>query len=364
MPGRRRLLLASQPLSAGVPRHVLDLVDGLRGTSWDVDVACPPSSTLWRALQGRGDVRLHELGGARRPSPADAASLARLVRLVRRADVVHVHSAKAGFLGRLAAALAGRTDRVVFTPHAWSFWAVGGAEARAYLRLERLAARWCRTIVAVSADERAAGLAAGVGRTEQYRVIPNGVDVSRFALPREPVRGRVLSLGRLAAQKRPDIAVRAFARVRERMPHARLELASDGPLRAQVEQLVSALGIADSVELLGYRDDVPELLSRAAALVVASDYEAAPLTVLEGMAAGVPVVATRAGGVEEALGDTGLVVPTGDAEALADTLGRVLSDDALARRLGESARRRVQGRFTHEQMVADTLALYDEVAGG
>jgi glycosyltransferase involved in cell wall biosynthesis len=360
MAARRRLLLASQPLSAGVPRHVLDLVELIDRRAWEVDVACPPASTLWQALAGREGVRLHRLGAARRPAPSDIVSLARLVRLARSADVVHLHSAKTGFVGRLAAALAGGASRCVYTPHAWSFWAADGVEAALYLRLERLAARWCRAIVAVSRDERDAGIAARVGRPEQYRVIPNGVDVARFDLPRDPVPGRVLFLGRLARQKRPDLAVQALAR----FDGAELQVANEGPERAAVERLAAELGVADRVRFLGYRDDVPALLSQAACLLLTSDYEGASFTVLEAMAAGVPVVATRVGGVDEALDGAGVVVEPGDAAAVAAGLERVLGDLVAAERLGEAGRRRARERFTRERMVADTVALYEELAGG
>jgi glycosyltransferase involved in cell wall biosynthesis len=362
MAARRRLVLASQPLSAGVPRHVQDLVEGLDPERWELHVACPPTSTLWAALAGRTDVRLHRLGAARRPSPGDGASLVRLVRLARRAEVVHVHSAKAGFLGRLAALLAWRTERCAYTPHAWSFWAASGAEAAAYRRLERLAARWCRAIVAVSSDEREAGLAAGVGRLEQYRVIPNGVDPGRFDRPRAPVPGRILFLGRLARQKRPDLALRALAQLER--PDAEVVLASDGPDRQALERLAGELGVAGRVRFLGYREDVPALLAEAACVLLTSDYEGLPLTVLEAMAAGVPVVATRVGGVEEALGDTGVIVDQGDAEAIAAGLARVLGDAEAAARLGERGRARVLERFTRERMVADTVVLYEELAAG
>jgi glycosyltransferase involved in cell wall biosynthesis len=339
---------------------VLDLVEGTGAETWEIDVACPPASTLWQALAGRPGVHLHPLGAARRPAPGDAASLVRLARLAARADAIHVHSAKAGFLGRLAAALRGRTRRCAYTPHAWSFWAAGGAEARLYRRLERLAAHWCRFIVAVSADERDAGLAAGVGRPEQYRVIPNGVDVARFGGPREPVPGRALFLGRLAAQKRPDLALRALARV----PDAELEIANDGPDRAGLEQLAAELGIAGRVRFLGYRDDVPALLARASCLLVTSDYEGASLVVPEAMAAGVPVVATRAGGVEEVLDGAGVVVERGDVDGVADALARVLGDGGEAARLGEAGRARAREEFTRERMVAATAALWEELADG
>src|SRR5688572_20881634 len=163
---RVRLLIASQPLGEGVPHHVLDLIDGLDPARYELEVACPRGSSLWRGLEGRNGLRLHALTRYRRPAPADAPSLLRLLRLVRRADVVHAHSAKAGLLARAAAAARGRRRSCVFTPHAWSFWATGGSEARLYRALERLAAGWCHTIVAVSEHERRAGLAAGVGRPE------------------------------------------------------------------------------------------------------------------------------------------------------------------------------------------------------
>jgi glycosyltransferase involved in cell wall biosynthesis len=362
MAARRRLVLASQPLSAGVPGHVLDLVEGIDPEAWEVDVACPPASTLWRALAGRHGVRLHPLGAARRPSPGDAASLARLIGLARRADAVHVHSAKAGFVGRLAAALAGRASRCAYTPHAWSFWAADGVEAALYLRLERLAARWCRAVVAVSADERDAGLAAGVGRPEQYRLIPNGIDVARFDVTRDPVAGRILFLGRLSRQKRPDLAVQALAQLD--LAAAELHVANDGPERPAVERLAAQLGVADRVHFLGYRDDVPALLSHAACLLLTSDYEGASLTVLEAMAAGVPVVATRVGGVEEALEGAGVVVEPGDAAAVAAGLERVLGDSETAAQLGETGRQRARERFTRERMVAETVALYEELSRG
>src|SRR5262249_24561765 len=290
----------------------------------------------------------------------DAVSLARLARLVAHADVVHVHSAEAGFLGRLAAALRGRTRQCAYTPHAWSFWAAGGAEATLYRRLERPAPHWCRAIVAASADERDAGLGAGVGRPEQYRVIPNGVDVERFGEAHEPAPGRVLFLGRLAPQKRPDLALRALARV----PGAELEVANDGPDRAELEGLASELGIVDRVRFLGYRTDVPALLARASCLLVTSDYEGASLVVPEAMAAGVPVVATRAGGVEGGLGGGGVVIERGDVEGVARALARVLGDRDEAARLGAAGRARARDQFTRERMVASTVALWEELAGG
>jgi glycosyltransferase involved in cell wall biosynthesis len=359
-----RLLLVSQPLGEGVPRHVLDVVRSLDADRYEIDVACPRSSTLWRDLEGGTDVRLHELAPTRRPSSADVMPLFRLLRLVRRADVVHAHSSKAGFLARLAALVRGRTEVCIFTPHAWSFWAAEGREARLYRQFERLAARWCGTILVVSRHERDAGLAAGVGTKEQYRVVPNGVDGKRFSTPPEPVPGRVLFVGRLATQKRPDIAVRAFARVRELYPEAELQIVGDGPARGDVEALVDFLGLRPAVRFSGTRDDVPALLSRAACVILSSDYEGCPFTVIEAMAAGAPVVATRVGGVPELVehGVTGLLVEPRSPEALAVGVSELLANPELANRMGAAGRVAVRKHFSVERMVEGVATVYEQVA--
>lgn len=359
-----RLLIVSQPQLAGVPRHVLELIAGL-ADRWRLTVACPRDSELWRGLEHRADVELHAIAAVRRPSAADLRSLLTLMRLVRRADVVHGHSSKAGFLARVAALLSRRTRRCVFTPHGWSWWAFAGVRARVYRMLEKLAAPWCHAILTVSEHERNAALGAGVGRPEQYRVVPNGVSLERFEAAPTPQPGRAIMVGRFDAPKRHDLAVRALALLRAHVPDATLDFVGEGPLRAPVESLVAELGLNGAVRFLGQRDDVPALLSQAGCVVLASDYEGCPLTVLEGMAAGVPVVATRLGGIEEVVdhGRTGLVCePT--PQALAAALQRVLSDAAAARAMGDAARADARARFSRERMVAEIEAVYGEVLQG
>jgi len=365
-PRKARLLIASQPLDAGVAHHVLDVVQGLDRDRFEVVVATPRESVLWRELSGDRDIELHAIGAAREPSPAsDSRSLAKLLRLAARADVIHGHSAKAGFLSRLAAAGTRRTARCVFTPHGWSFWAAEGRTRRLYLGLERAAAHWCGTIVAVGRFERDAGLEAGIGRPGQYVVVPNGIDVGRFALPRRPVPGRVLMVGRLAPPKRHDIAVEAIMRVRRRYPGAELHVVGDGPGRAELERLIAELGAQEAVRLLGTRPDVAELLSEAECVLLASDYEGAPLSILEGMAAGVPVVASRVAGIPELVvdGESGLLVQPGSAEALGDVLAGLLADPTRAATVGEAGRARARTHYSRERMAADLTAVYEAALG-
>jgi glycosyltransferase involved in cell wall biosynthesis len=360
---QRRLLVASYPPDGGVTRHVIDIVSGLDPAAWRVELACPAQSETWLELEGREGVTLHALAPGKEPSPSDLIDLGRLARLVSGADVIHGHASKAGFLTRLAAALRGRNRRAVFTPHAWSFWA-HGPRSRLWLALERRAASWCRTIVAVSEHERDAGVAAGIGRPDQYTVIANGIEPMRFDLAAAPEQGRILMVGRLAPPKRPDLAVRAMAELRRAHPGARLDVVAHGPLRAETEALVRELGLGDTVRLLGKREDVPELLSRAQCFLLTSDYEGCPYSVLEAMAAGVPVVSTRVGGLAELVsdGETGLLADPGSPASVAEALGRILDDPGRASALGEAGRRRVRERFSRERMVRETVSLYESIA--
>jgi glycosyltransferase involved in cell wall biosynthesis len=359
VPSPLRLLIASQPLDGGVARHVIDIVSCLPRERFTIDVACPRTSDVWAALAGRPGVTLHPISPARAPSPADLVTLARLLPLARRADVIHAHSSKAGFLARLAALLTGRRRRCLFTPNGWSFWVAGGTAGRLYTMLERLAARWCRTIVAVSVEERTAALERGIGTDDQFVVIPNGIALERFTVPPQPVPGRVVMVGRLAPQKRPDLLVRAFARLCDEFPDARLHIAGDGPLQADVRALVEELGLENVVELLGSRSDIPEILSGAACVALPSAYEGAPYALLEAMAAGAPVVATTVGGIPETIEDgrTGLLVPPGDVDSLTTALRNLLADPPAAAAMGAAAREAAARDYSREKM---TLRLVDE----
>jgi glycosyltransferase involved in cell wall biosynthesis len=363
---RRRLLLSFYPPTEGVAAHVLDLLACIDYDTWDVTVACLRGGDAWSRLQAQGQVRLHPLRGVHgRPHPRDGFDLLSLARLVGGTDVIHAHSSKAGFLTRLAAASRGGRKRTVFTPHGWSFWLPNEIEARLYLRLERLAAHWCRRIIAVSRAEQERGLAAGVGRPDQYRVIPNGIDLTRFDARPEPDPGRILFVGRLAVQKRPELAVRAFAELHRLRPEARLDIVGDGPLRPEIDALVSSYGLRGSVKLLGARADVPVLLAKASCLILTSSSEGCPLTVIEAMASGVPVVSTPVGGVPELVadGETGLLTGENPAE-IAAALASVVENPERARRLGATGRIRARRLFTRERMAADTLAVYDEISTG
>lgn len=212
----------------------------------------------------------------------------------------------------------------------------------------------------------------------RIRVVHPGHDVARFAAPRAGARERlraaldvnqsapvIMVTGRLAsAQKGQELLIRALPDILRQCPSAVLIVVGDGPDRATLEALVGELGLGRAVRLLGHRDDIPDLLAATDVLVVPSLCEDAfPFTALEGLAAGRPVVASAAGGLPEIVrdGETGLLVPKGDASALVDATLRLLRDPALAHRLGRAGSA-FTARFSIETHMEELTGLYEEIA--
>jgi len=185
----------------------------------------------------------------------------------------------------------------------------------------------------------------------------------RKELTRMPQQPLILTVARLDNRhKGLDFLVSAAALV----PGAQFVIAGEGPDRAILESQAKSLGVADRVILLGHRSDIPDLLATCDLFVLPSFFEGLPVSVVEAMASGKPVVATAIGGTDEAVenGVTGLLVPPGDAVRLAEAIRAVLADAALAARMGSAGRRRAQEEFSAEMMIRRTEALYDELLAG
>lgn len=340
------VLIVSQPVSYGVAICVRDLTQAAVAAGHRVTVVSPDSAH--GPLAGWIEAtraRHHPLNMARAPAPRDLSDLLALRRLSRGRDVVHLHSSKAGALGRVAAMSLGRRRRpaVVFTAHYWS-WLVGGRWARLYRWIERVLAHRCDAIVAVSDGEAEEGRAV-LGARAPVRSIPNGVDRDRFS----PIGDRadriedvplIVCVGRLSEQKGQDVAIRALALLPDRT--ARLRLVGDESghgERARLDALAASLGVSDRIEWRGGVDTTaPEY--RAADVVVApSRWDGLSLALLEGMACGAAIVASEVNG-SECLGEAGRIVPPDDPESLAEAVAGLLGSPSEGARLGRAARER------------------------
>jgi glycosyltransferase involved in cell wall biosynthesis len=356
----RILLLVTLSGVGGAQSYVAALVPAL-AERFDVVVAAHGDGPLSDAVRRAGG-RYVALRHVRRAlGPRDALGLFELVALLRRERpaVLHANSSKAGILGRVAAVLT-RVPVRVFTAHGWAFGARTGASATLFRWADRLARPLTTAVVCVSESERSAGLAARTCDPAWTWVIHNGValdGVAPAALDGAPPV--IVSVGRLAAPKDPLTLIAALAR----LPAGtfRAVLVGGGPQHETVAAAVRRAGLDDAVALVGHRDDVAARLAAADLFVLASRSEGLPISILEAMAAGLPVVASAVGGVAEAVvdGETGLLAPAGDAQALAGAIERVLADRQLRRAMGSAGRARAASHFALGRFGAEHLAVYE-----
>jgi glycosyltransferase involved in cell wall biosynthesis len=371
MGARPRVLLLVTLAEWGGAQHIVSLLAHCFHERYALSVACAPRGELVTRLldQGIRVVSIPEF--VRNPHPwRDAVALWRLFRVMRRErfDLVHAHGTKAGLLGRLAARIA-RVPVVLFTAHGWAF-----TEGRAIWQrwllasVERLAARWSTRIVCVSAHDWRLAQQFGVGGQTQLVVIRNGIKpVDPPRLDADAVRRTlgvrelpvIVSVGRLASQKDPMTLLDAA----RRLAAGTVVLVGDGPLRPTAERYVRRHGLQDRVILAGMRRDVASILAVSDVFVLASRWEGLPLAIIEAMMAGLPVVATRVGGVPELVEDgvTGVIVPPRDSEALAAALRRLLADPGLRSRMGRAGKERAFRDFTEDRMARETEKLYEEL---
>lgn len=288
-----------------------------------------------------------------------------------RYDIVHTHSSKAGVVGRIAAAWA-NVPLIVHTVHGWSFHDQMPPGRRGlYVALERIAARYSRKMIVVSPKDIEKGLAQQIGLPQDYTLIRSGIELDRFGHPTVPpaeMRRRlglpadapvIGSVTRLSPQKSPLDLLDSFAHIQQQRPDAWLVVVGDGPLRAQVEQRLAELRIADRVILTGLRRDIPELMAAFDVFVLSSLWEGLPRVLPQAMASGLPIVCTEADGSAEAVvdGENGFLTPRGRPDLLAERVLDLLADGSLRHKMGANGRNYAP-EFGAVKMVRDIDALY------
>lgn len=347
----------------GAQAHVADLLRALSDRIEAVLLAGGDGPLLVTArAAGARTVHLSLLDNALSPLRALAA-LRQLLRALRVAapDLIHAHSAKAGALGRLAGWLLGIP--VVYTVHGFAFKAAAPARQRLASRVaECLLAPLTTRLICVAQAECALASALPIAH-ERVSVIRNGIaDCDQQAEPGAPLR-RIVMVARLAAPKRADLLIRAFARAG--LPDCELVLAGEGPQMAALQALTNTVA-PGRVRFAGPVGDVPALLASAQAFALASDHEGFPLSVLEAMRAGLPVVASDLPGIREQLDDgaCGLLVAGHDEQAWAAALTRLAGDASRRETLGRAARTRWAREFGLGPMAEATWTIYRQALAG
>lgn len=351
----------------GVEEHVLMLLRGLDRRRFKLHFVCPPELVHKVRADVPPDVELIPLY---LEWPTQIAAIMRFVRILRsrRIDVLHSHA----FAASMAASPLGwlcRVPLILESAHGREAWRRGW-KAKCYL--DRFVGRFVDHYIAVSAAN-----AEYLLRTKRYparkiTVIHPGSDLAKFTAAHRPPAGLkeslgfssgdplLLVVGRLEPQKGHRILLDAMPEIRREFPHVRLVCVGEGSLRSELEAQVRALAIEDAVRFVGYWPDVRDWLTVADLSVLPSFHEGLPVTPVESLAAGCPVVATAVDGTPEVVvhEKTGLTVPPGDPRALAKAVCRLLGSPELRKSLASAGRAWVLERFSTERMTERIQQLY------
>jgi glycosyltransferase involved in cell wall biosynthesis len=296
-------------------------------------------------------------------------------------EIVHTHYAKAGLLGRIAARRAG-VPIIIHTYHTFS-WKVAhafhssilrnylsSAKEQLYVEIERYAASFCDALITVCELNKQEAITRNIAPSEKFVNIYSGIDYSRFQTssnnkrrlcqkfglnPKFPIIGNV---GRLSTQKSPMDFVEAAKIVLQYQPHAQFLMVGDGPLGLQTQ---NAIGSEDRIRVVGFQDNVPEILALLDIFALSSLWEGLGRALTEAMIMSLPVAVTPVGGVPELIihKETGLLSPPGDPAGLADNIIWLLDHPQEARNMGKRARQKVLSDFSAEKMIEQIENLYE-----
>jgi glycosyltransferase involved in cell wall biosynthesis len=374
-------------LNVGGPaRHVVWLTQALEGPEFHTTLitgVVPPGEddmSDFAAARGVEPMIIPEM--SREISARDLVTVWKLFRFFRRfrPDIVHTHTAKAGTAGRAAGLLyrllTWRRVRFVHTFHGHVFHSYyGKLMTRFFLTVEKVLARLNTDVIVTISEEQRREIhdVFGVGRREQFRVIPLGLELEACKGIPSPRDGKtnVAIIGRLTAIKNHDMFLRVVAS-RAWPADVRFVVYGDGADRRMLEERAAALGVTDRVTFAGTRA-AQEIYGATDICALTSLNEGTPLTIIEAMTNGIPSISTAVGGVIDVLGEVeertggyevrarGITAPSNDDRAFAAGLARLLSDDALRERLAASGREYARAAYSKERLVADIIALYRQL---
>ncbi len=377
----RRLRIAHVqllPLLTGVQRVTLAELAALDPDRYERTLICQRPGPLTKLAANLG-VRYEFVPQLTRPiSPLrDAAALYQLWRLMRarQFDIVHTHSSKTGVLGRVAARMAG-IPVITHTVHGFAFPAEPSRwKRRLYAALEAVGGRCCDAVICLNSSDRQVATELGVSE-KKLSLVPNGVDLIGYhpisPQDRNLVRQRLglpcdqpvaVMVGRLWPQKDPATFVKAAIAAIEAGQIGHFAIIGDGRLRSELKALLSEHHTGERIHLLGWRDDVAQVLPAFDVFVLPSRWEGMPLAILEAMACALPCVVSDIPGNRSLIDDgvDGYVVPIGDVEAFRSKLGILMADSSLRQAFGQAARSKVEQHYSMSRRMDAITALYQRL---
>ena len=369
------LYVVTQLELGGAQTQLLSLIRHLDKDRYNLFLFTAGEGLLLDEALSIGGLTVHRSKHLRRPIhfSQDILALMEIVRFIKKnkIDIIHTHSSKAGILGRWAGALA-KVKIIVHTVHGWSFNDFQNPLLKKfYIALEHFSAKFTDAIIVVSHHDKQKGLKRRIGTEGKYSLVRYGVDRAKFGLEDRSLRKELgigdaeLVIGMIACFK-PQKAIEDFVRLaflaNPVLPQAKFLLVGDGVLRKKIEKLIVKFNLNSRFILLGWRKDIPRVLSAMDVFVLTSLWEGLPIAVLEAMVSQVPVVATHTGGISEVIteGETGFLVPCHDMASMLEKMRILLQNVPFKNRIIQSAKQCMDEKFDTETMVKTHEDLYQQ----
>ena len=359
----------------GAQDNTLYTVELLNKDKYDISLSCNLNGELVSRAKKVKHLKLYDVPNLRREVSIinDIRAFLYLYKLIKKENftIIHTHSSKAGFLGRVAAML-NKTPIVIHTIHGFAFHDyMISFKKNIFIYLEKLSAKWTHGLVTVSNLNKKKVVDLGIAPIEKLKNIYSGIDLTLFINEKNDQFRKELNLdsnhlllgsvGRLSNQKDPITMIEAFCIVIKRFPSAHLTLVGDGELRDKILIKIDQLQLNGRVHLTGNKNDPWKIYHSLDLFIMSSIYEGLGRSITEALSCGVPVVCTRVEGVPEIVRDneTGILVPPKDPGALATGIIKSLNDMDNARKMAEEGRKFINENFDVKKMVDDIDTLYD-----
>jgi len=363
MKKKRLLLLITRSEPGGAQSHVLELLHGFRN-KYELILATGEDGFLLDHANKLG-IESYLLPSLKRKiSPVqDYRAYQEIRNLIQKIepDLVHTHSSKAGILGRLAAHRLG--VRNIFTAHGWAF-ADGTPWTRKLVGIptEYIAGKWCDRIITVSHADKQLAVNYHIANQKKIFVIHNGIADIEQGLLADPVNETAIltMVARVAQPKNFVSLLDALALIDDKYL---LRVVGDGPELSHVQEYAKKLGIEKKIDFMGSRNDVPVILASSDIFILSSDWEGFPISIIEAMRAGLPIIASNVGGISEAVIENrnGYMVPRGDAELLSRAIRLLLSDKKKRQKMGQCSRVFFEEQGTTGIMLDGIEKVYDSL---
>ena len=359
----------------GAQDNTLYTVELLNKDKYDISLSCNLNGELVSRAKKVKHLKLYDVPNLRREVSIinDIRAFLHLYKLIKKENftIIHTHSSKAGFLGRIAAML-NKTPIVIHTIHGFAFHDYMNLfKKNIFVYLEKLSAKWTHGLVTVSNLNKKKVVDLGIAPIGKLKNIYSGIDLTLFINEKNDQFRKELNLdssnlligsvGRLSNQKDPITMIEAFCIVFKRFPNAHLTLVGDGELYDEILIKIDQLQLNGRVHLTGNKNDPWKIYNSLDLFIMSSIYEGLGRSITEALSCGVPVVCTSVEGVPEIVRDneTGILVPPKDPGALANGIIRLLNDMDNARKMAEEGRKFVNENFDVKKMVDDIDTLYD-----